>query len=137
MRIFLSHSSRQKPLVREVKKYLPEHINEWIDEKDLLVGDEIDADADFVILFIDSYAVESAWATSAQDRAPKKSSFCRLVRHSWAEIDEEPLHAKSVAERIKLFSSVKALKGENVPGAWSGTAGGMRKPLDRGLKQFD
>jgi hypothetical protein len=38
MRIFLSHSSRQKPLVREMKRYLPDHINAWIDEKDLLVG---------------------------------------------------------------------------------------------------
>jgi DeoR/GlpR family transcriptional regulator of sugar metabolism len=69
MRIFLSHSSRQKPLIREMKRYLPDHINVWIDEKDLLVGDgieasireAIEADTDFVILFVDSHAVESGW----------------------------------------------------------------------------
>lgn len=77
MRIFLSHSSRQKPLVREIKKYLPEHINAWIDEKDMLVGDginasireAIEADTDFVILFIDSYAVESGWVMQELDWA--------------------------------------------------------------------
>ena len=69
MRIFLSHSSHQKPLVREIKRFLPDHINVWLDEKDLLIGDGIDAsireaieaDTDFVILFIDFHAVESGW----------------------------------------------------------------------------
>jgi DeoR/GlpR family transcriptional regulator of sugar metabolism len=69
MRIFLSHSSRHKPLVREVKNCLPEHIKAWIDEKELLVGDDIEisiktaiqADSDFVVLFLDSNAMRSQW----------------------------------------------------------------------------
>jgi len=41
MKIFFSHSSRDKPLVREIQKSLPEHIKSWIDEKELLIGDDL------------------------------------------------------------------------------------------------
>ena len=69
MKIFLSHSSERKPLVREVKSYFPEHIKSWIDEKDLLIGDEtektikdaINTNSDFVIIFIDSNSIKSRW----------------------------------------------------------------------------
>lgn len=69
MQIFLSHSSRQKPLVREIRKALPAHLGPWIDEEKLLFGDDIAAslehtikvETDYVILFIDDHAVESAW----------------------------------------------------------------------------
>lgn len=69
MRIFLSHSSHYKPLLRELRNRLPEHINTWIDEDKLLVGDDlsnslesaISKENDFVILFIDERARRSAW----------------------------------------------------------------------------
>lgn len=69
MQIFLSHSSRQKPLVREVRKCLPGHLGAWIDEERLLFGDDIASsieqtikiDTDFVLLFIDASAAASAW----------------------------------------------------------------------------
>jgi len=71
MKIFLSHSSKNKPLVREVKNYFPEHINVWIDEKDLLIGDDIDktikdaidTNSDFLIIFIDSNSIKSRWVS--------------------------------------------------------------------------
>lgn len=77
MRIFLSHSSRQKPLVREIKHHLPDHIKAWVDEKELLVGEDLEfsiktaiqADADFVILFLDSHAVQSPWVRKELDWA--------------------------------------------------------------------
>jgi DeoR/GlpR family transcriptional regulator of sugar metabolism len=69
MQIFLSHSSKLKPLVREVKKNLPTHLNSWIDEEKLLFGDRIAAsieatiksDTDYVLLFIDDHAATSEW----------------------------------------------------------------------------
>ena len=69
MKIFLSHSSRQKPLVREIRNNFPEHIRSWIDEQNLLIGASIESslsttikeDTDFVILFVDSHAVRSGW----------------------------------------------------------------------------
>ena len=69
MRIFLSHSSRDKPLLREIMKYLPHHVLTWFDDKDLRFGEKlytsirraIDIETDFVILFISPEAVRSQW----------------------------------------------------------------------------
>lgn len=69
MQIFLSHSGRQKPLVREVKKYLPDHLGLWIDEEKLQFGDtltdtiksSIVTETDYVLLFLDEFAAESEW----------------------------------------------------------------------------
>lgn len=69
MKIFLSHSSKNKPLVREVKSFLPEHMKLWIDEKDILVGDNIigsikegiKTGSDFLIVFLDLNSVKSQW----------------------------------------------------------------------------
>jgi len=69
MQIFLSHSHKQKPLVREVVRNLPKYIGTWIDEQKLLFGDDmslslesaIKSDTDYVLVFIDEYAATSAW----------------------------------------------------------------------------
>lgn len=69
MRIFLSHHSSAKPLVREVRQHLPTHVNAWIDEHELLPGEAladsiqaaISTDSDFLILFFDERAGKSAW----------------------------------------------------------------------------
>ena len=69
MRVFLSHSSRIKPLVREVRSCLPEHVNTWIDEKDLLAGDPLErrirnaiqSDCDFLVVFLDDSVTKSEW----------------------------------------------------------------------------
>lgn len=69
MKIFLSHSSKNKPLVREVKSYLPDHLKLWIDEKDILVGDNITGsikdtiktNSDFLIVFLDNFSIRSDW----------------------------------------------------------------------------
>jgi len=69
MKIFLSHSSRNKPLVREIKSHFPEHIKLWIDEKDLLIGDNIEhsikdaieTNSDYIIFFIDGSTITSSW----------------------------------------------------------------------------
>ncbi|MBI3528137.1 MAG: TIR domain-containing protein [Betaproteobacteria bacterium] len=69
MQIFLSHSSKQKPLVREIRRYLPAYLGSWIDEKQLLFGDNIGtsieatikSDMDYVLLFIDEHAATSSW----------------------------------------------------------------------------
>lgn len=69
MKIFLSHSSRDKPLIREIQSYLPQHIKTWIDEEELLFGDEIEnslrkaikLDADFLVIFVGREAIQSKW----------------------------------------------------------------------------
>jgi len=69
MKIFLSHSSPQKPLVREIRKGLPAHISSWLDEEKLLIGDDlssslesvIKSESDYVLLFLDESAAKSSW----------------------------------------------------------------------------
>lgn len=69
MRIFLSHASHNKALLREIRSKLPDHIDAWIDEKQLLVGDNlsqalegaISTETDFVVLFVDREAMASPW----------------------------------------------------------------------------
>jgi len=69
MQIFFSHSSKIKPLVREVIRILPRFLDTWIDEKRLLTSDRISAtieqtiksDTDYVVLFVEENAIKSEW----------------------------------------------------------------------------
>lgn len=69
MRIFLSHSSRDKPLIREVQRNMPHHVRAWIDEREIRLGDSlhgsirsaITSGTDFVVIFIGPEAVRSEW----------------------------------------------------------------------------
>jgi DeoR/GlpR family transcriptional regulator of sugar metabolism len=82
MRIFMSHSSKHKPLVREITHYLPAHVLSWIDEKQLLVGenitesikDAIEVGVDFVILFVDLSSATSAWVRKELEWALDKEA---------------------------------------------------------------
>lgn len=69
MRIFLSHASRQKPIVREIRGHLPPFLGTWLDEEHLLFGDDlassireaITVETDYVLLFVDERSVSSSW----------------------------------------------------------------------------
>lgn len=69
MKIFLSHSSREKPLIRAIVPELPSYIGRWLDEEQLFFGADVDASlksaiqdqSDFVILFVSREAVDSSW----------------------------------------------------------------------------
>jgi TIR domain len=69
MRIFLSHGSRDKALVREFRGMLPSFLNTWLDEDSLSWGDSfpgelkttIQSGADFLIIFLDEDALGSKW----------------------------------------------------------------------------
>ncbi len=67
--VFLSHSSKDKPLARRIVKDLKiENINVWFDESEIVVGDSIIKgiqdglkEADFVAVLLTDHAVNSAW----------------------------------------------------------------------------
>jgi hypothetical protein len=71
MRIFLSHRSQNKPLVREFKDQLPRFLDSWLDEESLSWGDAfpielkstIQSGVDFVIIFLDRASLDSKWVT--------------------------------------------------------------------------
>jgi hypothetical protein len=69
MKIFLSHSSRDQALVREVKELLPSFLNTWLDEDSLCWGDSlraqlkstIQSSIDFLLIFLNRDALNSNW----------------------------------------------------------------------------
>ena len=69
MKIFLSHRSRDKALVREFKDLLPSFLETWLDEDSLSWGESFPAELksiiqsgiDFLIIFLDRDALSSKW----------------------------------------------------------------------------
>lgn len=105
MRIFLSHSSRDKPLIREIVGYLPPHIRPWIDERDIRVGERLDRsiwkaiaiETEFLVIFIGPEAVRSAWVKRELEWAlAREQEIGRIFvlpvlldRESWNELPKE------------------------------------------------
>jgi len=69
MKIFLSHGSRDKALIREFKGKLPSFLNTWLDEDSLNWGESFPAELkstiqsgiDFLLIFLDRDALSSKW----------------------------------------------------------------------------
>jgi hypothetical protein len=69
MKIFLSHASESKALVRRLTEPLPAHVSIWLDRDAMAPGQRfapriesaIRNDCDFVLVFIDEHALGSDW----------------------------------------------------------------------------
>jgi len=69
MKIFLSHASESKPLVRRLTETLPPHVSIWLDRDAMAPGQRfaprieaaIRRDCDFVLVFVDRHALQSDW----------------------------------------------------------------------------
>lgn len=80
MKIFLSHRSRDKALVREFKEMLPAFLKTWLDEESLRWGEyfpaelktTIQSDADFLIIFLDMDALRSTWVVQELEWAMQR-----------------------------------------------------------------
>lgn len=77
MRIFFSHSSRDKALLRELREHFPPWLTSWLDEDRLLFGgnlqsslrDAIDSEVDYVVIFLGQEAANSQWVKREVDWA--------------------------------------------------------------------
>ena len=69
MKIFLSHSSKDKGFVKKISKALESQgYQTWLDEDDILIGDDITheignalTECDVVLVFLSRYSVQSRW----------------------------------------------------------------------------
>ena len=69
MRVFLSHASESKPLVRTIAAHFPPHVEVWLDVNELSTGAPlpenieraIDYECDYVIVFVEANALASDW----------------------------------------------------------------------------
>ena len=69
MKIFLSYASQLKSLVKNVVKYLPANLTLWLDEQNLIWGDNLNivfekvikTEIDYLIIFLNEVAGNSQW----------------------------------------------------------------------------
>jgi hypothetical protein len=69
MKIFLSHASESKALVRQLTAALPAHVQRWLDQDQMATGERfpehieagIRNECDFLIAFVDEAALASEW----------------------------------------------------------------------------
>lgn len=112
MRIFFSHSSSDKPLLRELTGYLPRWIATWIDENELLLGagledalhNAIDFESDYVVLFLRRSTIDSEWVRKEVDWAlTKEATINRQVLLTVALEDvEEALVELGLNDRLYI-----------------------------------
>ena len=85
MKIFLSHGSEAKPLVRRLTAALPRHVEIWLDADELRLGQKfaqhiergIRLESDFVVAFVDRHALDSTWVKREVGLALKRLARCR------------------------------------------------------------
>lgn len=71
MKVFLSHASEDKSVVRKIRDCLPRHVRVWLDEDELDLGARfpqmiekaIHEESDFVLVFLSHHAMQSDWVT--------------------------------------------------------------------------
>jgi len=99
MRIFISHSSRQKLLVKELRRRLPHPVNLWIDEYEIPIGGELDAtlrsaierECDLFVLVLDTWAAKSPWVRQEIDWALAREDALKRLFLLPILVDQEAL----------------------------------------------
>jgi hypothetical protein len=107
-KIFISHSSTDKPFVRRLIKRLEEEgFHAWLDEKELLVGDPLSEQiaealrrARVVIVVVSPTSIRSRWLRYELNLATERmvKGMCRVIPVVVSESDLPP----EVAGRIRL-----------------------------------
>jgi len=88
VKIFFSHSNREKPLIREIIGQLPQFLRSWLDEDRLCWGEdfgiaietEINEQSDYVLLFLDRDALKSEWVNRELEWALNREQSLELRR---------------------------------------------------------
>ena len=130
MKIFLSHSSKDKSTVKEIKSNLSSLVQTWIDENELLVGKALEAqleravkkECDLVVLFLSNNSASSEWVKKEMCwafEAEKRENRIILLPVLLDNIDDEKItqllqdrvyfkcisqeteHLKSIARQIE------------------------------------
>lgn len=76
MKLFLCHSTHDKPLVREVARFLPRELQTWIDEREIHIAQDLhEAIADgiahsaFLVAFLTDASLQSSWVANELELA--------------------------------------------------------------------
>ncbi len=123
MRIFLCHSSFDKPIVREVARHFPDGIQSWIDEREIKIGQDIEEairvgidSSRFLVLFLSRRSIESDWVTKEVQIALSEEEQVMILPVLLEDLGESfPSHLKSrryvpLLERTEV--AVKMVAGQ-------------------------
>lgn len=124
----MCHSNKQHLFVKEIKKKLPNQINGWIDEKEIIIGENIRTsivkgiiECDFFLIIIDEYALKSDWVCEEINLALKKEKelgrtfFLPIVldKEAWKSIDDPKIKTRKYLYCHDLNdSSIEAVSKE-------------------------
>jgi hypothetical protein len=103
MKIFLSHASPFKSVVRAMCKYFPAHVDYWLDQDEIYAGTEFPIkiknailfESDFFVVFVDAAALNSAW----------------VAREVALALQKEELLERSFVIPLVFSGSLKGLEG--------------------------
>lgn len=105
MKIFLSHASRDKQTVETFKNNLPPFLQQWLDVEKLVWGERLDfslqqaiqADVDYLVIFLAADTLESEWVRREL---------------SWALTRESQLNRKFVLPIQLGEAAIRGMSGE-------------------------
>lgn len=114
MKIFFSHSSGDKALVREIKNQMYDFLDIWLDEGELLPGENLEGEivksieeSDLFVLFVSEFSINSEWVKREISEAEiKEESLKRpyLLPVLLGECDANDLSAIKGKVYLKLNS---------------------------------
>jgi len=113
MKLFLSHSSRDKALIREIKNLLPSFIRIWLDEIDLTIGGDLERslneaiqnDVDYFLVFLGHEALQSKWVKKEISWAMKREKELGRVFIIPILLDDIWKNIKPVSFKRRLYIS--------------------------------
>jgi uncharacterized protein YodC (DUF2158 family) len=116
-RVFLSHTSADKPVVRRIAAALRTNGHEpWLDEEKILVGESIPAaierglrEADFVVICLSKAAAERGWLEAERDATLIQQFRERTERILPVRLEEVALpHLIAAIAYVDLFTDEQA-----------------------------
>tara|TARA_R110002049_G_scaffold309231_1_gene518955 strand:+ start:4731 stop:5858 length:1128 start_codon:yes stop_codon:yes gene_type:complete len=101
MKVFLSHSSLQKTLVSHISGKFEDPIISWLDEKEIILGDQLDGaiksgieGCDFFIVFLSRDAIKSEWVE-------REIKWARDKKHDILVVKLDDLKGTSLGDDIE------------------------------------
>ena len=116
MRVFFSHATPDKPAVRAIARLMPAHVECWVDETDLALGNSlrdrirraIDYESHYFVLFLSAVARDSVWVRQELDWALAREAEARrdyvlpLLLDDGLALDAAPAAMQALLQRLYL-----------------------------------
>jgi hypothetical protein len=116
MKVFFSHASPDKPLVRAIARAMPPHVECWVDEGQLSLGYTlhdvirrvIDHESHYFVVFPSAAARDSAWVHQELDWALAREAEARrefvlpLLLEEGLALDAAPPALRALLQRLYL-----------------------------------